>query len=228
MTARSKTSNQCLKKWQALIRGYRATFSSTNHFSNQAEIATLQAQNQALELQVAQLQYRLNHDFLTGVHSREMALTFLDATLHNQDCFGVALVLIDVDGLKQINDNLGHKAGDAALKRVGNALLSIQSYSDCVARFGGDEFIAILPNHSLPQALHWCNLFQIRLAEQSGWHDDSLILPVTVSIGFYIHQCSSQKSVAPEYLIEMADRAMYKDKKTKKKASFKYAAQHSC
>jgi diguanylate cyclase (GGDEF)-like protein len=109
----------------------------------QTALDQLQASMRANEEQRDLLQKRATHDSLTGLLNRGAAVEFLERDLARGRRGGSALALlfIDVDGLKAINDTFGHEAGDAAITAVANALRATTRQSDVVARLGGDEFV---------------------------------------------------------------------------------------
>ena len=96
---------------------------------------------------VRRLQYQSDHDMLTGLLSRRPMEQLLQAESQRQRRFGrsFALLSIDIDHFKQINDRFGHAAGDAVLKRVADALRTAARDIDSVARMGGEEFCVLLP-----------------------------------------------------------------------------------
>lgn len=116
----------------------------------------------------------------------------------------LSLLLLDVDHFKQFNDAFGHRAGDAVLQSVGRLLEEAARETDCVARFGGEEFALILPatNETGAQIL----AERCRLAIQEG---DWLEAPITVSIG----AATLEVADGEEALIERADAALYASKR---------------
>ncbi|WP_031513845.1 diguanylate cyclase [Desulfofalx alkaliphila] len=93
----------------------------------------------------AKLQYMATHDSLTSAYNR----TYLDQIIYQspgKDIFPAAVILCDVDGLKSINDTYGHKVGDQVLKQACNIIESCLRPKDILCRFGGDEFVALLPH----------------------------------------------------------------------------------
>ncbi|KIF83467.1 hypothetical protein TSA66_03450 [Noviherbaspirillum autotrophicum] len=93
-----------------------------------------------------QLLHRANHDALTSLPNRQWLEEALPATLQRAAAseFGVAVLFIDLDGFKRVNDTLGHSAGDALLRAAAHRLQSVLRPTDCVVRFGGDEFVVVL------------------------------------------------------------------------------------
>ena len=122
-----------------------------------------------------------------------------------------AVLLVDVDDLKVLNDRLGHQVGSAAIRTVANSLRKVVRASDCVARFGGDEFVIILKGADRAGSQIVVNRLRSVLAEE--------ILPgapeekVTVSVGVAMFGEDGHNS---EELLAHADEAMYVDKRTRK------------
>lgn len=118
-----------------------------------ATAATLQAHTNALDAEIKRRQHAQNElisiansDPLTGLYNRRYFLEALDKRI--RDCSaggsGGAILFIDLDGFKPVNDTYGHEAGDATLRIVAERLLNLVRSQDCVARFGGDEFVILL------------------------------------------------------------------------------------
>lgn len=92
------------------------------------------------------------HDKLTGVYNRDFYEDTIQRLVSNSEQIPLSFILCDVNGLKLINDTLGHKQGDELIKKIANLLASICRKDDFVVRWGGDEFLLILPSTSYDNA----------------------------------------------------------------------------
>ncbi|SFV69975.1 hypothetical protein MNB_SM-4-594 [hydrothermal vent metagenome] len=155
-------------------------------------------------------------DQLTGLHNR---LYFYEAgvkILTNVTRAGQksAIAMIDIDNFKSVNDTYGHEAGDKALIHVGNTMKKALRSSDVLVRFGGEEFVIILPNCSHSKAIKVmqkvCNL----VANSPCHLENDIDLTITISIGI----TSKLKDV--EEMIKTADEYMYEAKKSGKNRVF--------
>ncbi|MDW7745228.1 EAL domain-containing protein [Halomonas sp.] len=158
----------------------------------------------------SRLAYNASHDALTGLPNR----TLLEDRLA-QGCQiarryqrHLAVVFLDLDGFKPINDTLGHDTGDRILKEVAQRLEAQLRPGDSVARFGGDEFVVLLPD--LAHEDDVMPVVERLLARVSApYHIDGNELRITASIGITL---SDGKIERPMQLIQQADLAMYKAK----------------
>jgi diguanylate cyclase (GGDEF)-like protein len=118
-----------------------------------------------------------------------------------------AMLFIDVDGLKMVNDSFGHHAGDAALCHVAELLRGDVRQSDCVARFGGDEFAVLLERTDEQEALDTAQRLADRIAGgQFTYH--GVIIPLSAAIGIAMIGPGDEA----EGVIIRADQAMYEEK----------------
>ncbi|MDX8397131.1 MAG: GGDEF domain-containing protein [Mariprofundaceae bacterium] len=101
-----------------------------------------------------ELEYQATHDPLTGLHNRRFVLDHMEREVSQAMRYGasVAVVMIDLDFFKRVNDNHGHAAGDMVLKRVSAGLSSGVRTSDVLGRWGGEEFIVVLPHSDVADA----------------------------------------------------------------------------
>jgi diguanylate cyclase (GGDEF)-like protein/PAS domain S-box-containing protein len=159
----------------------------------------------------AQIQYIASHDNLTGLPNRALFFDRLGQllTLSKRNKTGLALMFIDLDGFKQVNDKLGHHAGDLLLKGVAERLLTCVRESDTVARLGGDEFTVILFDISDRESIvHIAD--KILGAMSRPFEIEGQIAAIGASIG--ISTADPEQQVNENQFIERADSAMYEAK----------------
>ena len=137
-------------------------------------------------------------DKLTGLVNNNV----LERVLRRKTDKSSAVVFIDLDGLKDANDNEGHAAGDDLLKRAATALKKVVREGDVAARKGGDEYVAILPGFGEEEAINWVERVRSALTEAR----------VRASIGFAIWGPGQDGAEA----LAQADAAMYREKKARK------------
>lgn len=151
---------------------------------------------------------KADRDPLTGLHNR----TWLDDALPSvvRRCekakSPLSLMMIDVDHFKRVNDTWGHLAGDAVLRRLGDTLISHLRRSDSTVRFGGEEFLAILPDAHEEQAAWVAERVRraVRRLDFRAEVGSRNLVRVTVSIG--IAECGYDD---PLDAVQAADRALY-------------------
>ncbi|MCO5978151.1 GGDEF domain-containing protein [Ideonella oryzae] len=171
----------------------------------------LRHQAAELKLALARNQELATRDVLTGLTNRramleQMAIAAREIERHGQP---LALVLFDLDHFKQINDSRGHAAGDRVLQRFGEVALAEIRAGDVLARWGGEEFLLMLPRTGLEEAWRCAERIRARLAAlkleggQAG-------MPLTFSAG--VSSCRRMDQL--DAAIEAADRAMYLAKAT--------------
>lgn len=158
-----------------------------------------------------------HHDPLTGLPNRRLFTKFLGKILplarrHRHE---FAILYLDLDGFKTINDTLGHDAGDEVLREVAARLLTLVRDSDLVARFGGDEFVVIAQKiEGRPGAEGLADRILDAIHAPMQIHGEWV--PVGASIGISLFPDDSDSA---ERLIELADEALYKVKKNGKDGS---------
>jgi diguanylate cyclase (GGDEF)-like protein len=147
-------------------------------------------------------------DPLTRLHNRRHLFDRLDEELARSSRHNLpfALLLIDVDHLKDINDRGGHHAGDRALVCVGDTLRRTCRSTDLAARFGGDEFVVLAPSTSGENALGLCDRIRSTLRQSAT----DFPIPLTVSIGVAE---PGRKVSSAEQLFAAADAALYAAKR---------------
>ena len=186
-----------------------------------ARTGELRAVNERLVESEKTLRQLAHHDPLTGLINRalldeRLAHAIERARRHGG---GLALLFIDLDGFKTVNDTHGHAAGDELLRAVGDRLLLGVRASDTVARLGGDEFVAVLEEVNRPaDAAHVAEKLVASLAEP--FSVGARPLTITASVGVSLYPADGPE--APT-LLKWADRAMY-DAKLGGKNRVRYSA----
>lgn len=148
-------------------------------------------------------------DSLTGLFNRRhmIALTEKELARHNRKPINLTLMLMDIDHFKQINDEYGHDIGDRVLDAVSHLLKCSMREQDFIGRWGGEEFLAILPETDVDQAVAGAE--RIRQAVQAqAIESDGKKIGVTLSIGITQYRAEEALSNA----IARADHALYKGK----------------
>ncbi len=173
---------------------------------------TLRQRNQALEATMNELQELVRKDPLTRLPNRlsimeqlekEQARTERRKPEQNRLC----VCMLDIDFFKKVNDTYGHQIGDIVLKNVGYTLIRNMRQGDFVGRFGGEEFLMILPESTLKSAQLLTERIRLSISEMSVPQIPDHP-PITVSIGVAVHE----KGSAIEATINIADDALYKAK----------------
>jgi two-component system cell cycle response regulator len=147
-------------------------------------------------------------DPLTGLHNRWYMEMHLKALAEQADAGGrpLSIVLVDIDNFKLINDTLGHVAGDKVLRELGARFRGNTRGGDLLCRFGGEEFVIVLPDTGLEPAIQAGERLRECIAREPFKADEDALLAVTASIGVATLE-NGQDSV--EALLERADRALY-------------------
>jgi two-component system cell cycle response regulator len=156
------------------------------------------------------LHFAASHDFLTGAWNRAEILAFMQRELARarRDALPVGIVLIDVDHFKKVNDEFGHETGDCVLKEITKRLSASLREYDGIGRYGGEEFLLVIPGCDLPTTIRRAN--QIRELI-SGQPLPTLLgaMTVTVSMG----ATTGESSTNSELLLRRADTALYQAKR---------------
>ena len=152
----------------------------------------------------SQLKHLSLHDALTGLYNRAFFEEEL-RRLEKQRDGTAGLLICDVDGLKIVNDSLGHNAGDEILKSVANILRQSFRAGDVIARIGGDEFVVLLNNCSSAFFDKACRRIKYHIAA----HNSKNAMPLSLSLGFALSRQSPPDMTA---LFKEADNNMYREK----------------
>jgi diguanylate cyclase (GGDEF)-like protein len=191
--------------WErALISPIKSTQNGITHFLAIKEDISEQKRFES------QLEYMANHDSLTNLFNRRRFLEELKSRLAETRRFGTpgALVFLDMDNFKYVNDTLGHHKGDELLMKFASLLRDRMRETDVLARLGGDEFAIILPRTGREQALLISEHFMKYVRDSVG-PDLGDTCRVTISIGIALFP---EHGSDAETLLMYADMAMYRAK----------------
>ncbi len=177
-----------------------------NFASNLASIAIENRQNHQA------LQYRAYYDHLTGLANRgyffEQAEAVIEAARVSHH--SLAMIMMDVDLFKEVNDQYGHKVGDMVLQALSSACTEELRSDDIIGRMGGEEFAVILSNTPQSQVLEVAERLRSKLASLSVVSDDQVAITFTASLGVAYTQQGDKCSI--DSLLVKSDKALYKAK----------------
>jgi diguanylate cyclase (GGDEF)-like protein len=158
----------------------------------------------------AELRYLADHDSLTGLLDRRRFRAELDQYVSFSARYGGqgAVMIIDIDGLKGVNDVLGHHAGDNLIRQIARIMRERVRATDIVARLSGDELAVLMPRTDTEGAVRLGEDLRAQAAESAGPSPETD--PVTISVG--IAMFGGAGSAGPETVLIAADRAMYRAK----------------
>jgi diguanylate cyclase (GGDEF)-like protein len=149
-------------------------------------------------------------DALTGLHNRAWCNDVMRSQL--QVCEraeqSATLAMLDIDHFKRVNDTYGHPGGDAVLKAVAKVLRNRLRSNDCLARFGGEEFVVLMPGSSLATAVKVLNTVRKAVQALSVTLDDGRVVQCTLSMG----AAEFKAGQTLEELISLADQMLYQAK----------------
>ena len=180
---------------------------NTDIFQAHIHVASRMMQHQLKQRLLRQsLWNEANHDPLTEISNRRSILRTLEreATLSSQRLNPLGLLMMDLDFFKQINDRFGHDCGDAVLKETASRLKKCIRNSDSVGRFGGEEFLAVIPNCSGEELVRLAE--RIRLSIKKPMAYKQLLIPMSISIGVSVH---FQPETEVMESLRRADQALY-------------------
>ena len=158
-----------------------------------------------------QLRIQATRDALTGLWNRGALLDLLQKELARccREKKPVGVAIIDLDHFKRINDTYGHLAGDQVLREIGAKMNASLRLYDVVGRYGGEEFLVVLPGCDEANMLTLCNRLRDFVASHPISYD-SLMIPVTASIGVTI--AMPEQKLKPDVILRTADLALYRAK----------------
>src|SRR5437773_6111733 len=185
--------------------------------------AELAKRNREAALLREKLHEQAMRDRLTGLYNRHyvqewFGLELLRAQRHGRP---VAAIMLDIDHFKRFNDSFGHEAGDLVLRELAGALGRSTRGSDVASRYGGEEFLVLLPECPFDAALRRAERMREEVTKLELRYDDRPLGPVTVSLGVAVFPDHASES---EELLRHADEALYLAKQTGRNRVVAYSA----
>ncbi len=186
-----------------------------------ALLRRLQQVNLRLSTELNKSMHAASHDALTGLANRGYFFQRLEEEIARSKRAheGFAVLFIDLDGFKAINDQLGHQAGDEILQQTAQRLRSVCRESDLAARFGGDEFALIVAGANDCDAVrHPARRIAEAMSHPVHWQGQTLRLTASVGVSLF-----PQNGATPDELTHNADLAMYQVKRQGKRGHVCFA-----
>lgn len=184
-------------------------------FKNKARLAKSVAEYASLALRNIKLQDKLRQksirDPLTGLYNRGYMVETLgrEIAYAKRENDAAAVMLLDIDHFKKYNDNYGHEAGDAVLCTIAKLLQDNVRSGDVACRYGGEEFLLILPKISLEEAVKRAERLRSDVKSIQLFHAGRMLENITLSIGVAIFP---ENAATPAGLLHVADEALYRAK----------------
>ena len=185
------------------------TVSGAEREALQEENDRLRREVERLDARVAELDRVAHMDPLVPVANRRGLIRQLEIAIARRARHKIssALLFIDVDGLKGLNDSYGHAVGDAALRRLAEVMLTSVRRTDLVARLGGDEFAILIDHADEPSAADTAQRLA-RAVDDCEFVHGGRKLPLGIAVGFTVIHGDDD----PEAVLDRADKEMYRDK----------------
>ena len=157
------------------------------------------------------LEHLASHDALTGCLNRRAVLEALDREWERYDRYNMVLtvLMVDLDHFKEVNDSRGHLVGDQVLQQVGELLRREGRSVDTVGRYGGEEFVVVLPE----TALHGSTIVAERVRQRIQAHNfGSAAQPLYLTVSVGVASVPDERATSPETFLALADAALYRAK----------------
>ncbi|WP_158928582.1 PleD family two-component system response regulator [Acidisphaera sp. S103] len=149
-------------------------------------------------------------DPLTGLYNQRYLRRHLSSLMDSGQGRQLAVLMVDVDHFKSVNDRYGHASGDRALRLIADSLRVNTRVFDSVARYGGEEFVVVMPSTGPAEAAAAAERLRLAIQEIEFNATAGMRIPLTVSVGV---ACTSITAALPEVLLQAADTALYDAKR---------------
>ena len=187
-------------------------FDRQPYFESRLRLLTTAAETAALSLANIMLQNSLRQqsirDVLTGIYNRRYMVEslFRELSRAQREQVEVSVLMFDIDHFKEFNDTYGHDGGDSLLRHLGEFLKQNTRGEDIVCRYGGEEFVVVLPNTQHETAMQKADKMRIGVSELQVPHLGTLMRTCTISIGVATYP---QNGRTADALLKVADNALY-------------------
>jgi two-component system cell cycle response regulator len=150
-------------------------------------------------------------DPMTGLYNQRYLMRHLGSLLAVAQPGGIAVMMIDIDHFKQVNDRWGHGAGDQLLRQVADTLRGRTRVFDSLARYGGEEFVVVMAGASVAEATRAAERLRVAIQSMNFDPEPDISHRLTISIGL---TRSADSSTTSDMLLSAADRALYRAKRS--------------
>lgn len=157
-------------------------------------------------------QMKASHDSLTGLWNHEKILQILEQELSRaeRENKSVGVIMADIDFFKKINDTYGHLTGDLVIRSTADKLHSLMRSYDYIGRYGGEEFLVILPECSLDFAAAFAERLRLSISSENI---DTIEGTIPLTLSFGVAASGVARSREADFLVKAADKALYRAKK---------------
>ncbi|MGG0738853.1 histidine kinase N-terminal 7TM domain-containing protein [Niallia taxi] len=177
------------------------------------QIVTFVNITEKIELQ-EQLKQLASIDGLTQVYNRTYFMKLANELLHTKIHEGgsLSLIMFDIDHFKKVNDDHGHETGDIVLSHIARIAKKCIQESDIIGRYGGEEFVILLPNTTKDEAYMLANIIRVKALESPS-NSNNTVIPTTLSLGVSHTLVTPSSTGTIKHLMREADQALYTAKR---------------
>jgi diguanylate cyclase len=202
------TDNKTKELVETIIQNTSTTAESV--LSLEKHLNSVMAEMRVLQKKYNRMQQQAQQDQLTGLLNRNALQTKFKQQIENENMDSLALAVADIDHFKKFNDTHGHTVGDKVIKLVADTLVSNLKGSDIVSRYGGEEFVILLPNTKATDALNLMNKIRQIIAKLSFINKVTGQKVGGITMSFGITQLKEGDNF--HSLFDRADKALYRSK----------------